>query len=130
MMVEAPKVDRRTRDEVAAEVRRLLARSGHGWPARPSGGAADALIGVFAQLCGTVIDRLNKAPKKNMLAFLDMLGASPLPAQTARVPLTFHLAAQHTGHVTVPALTQVAAALEKGEQQPVLFETERELVVA
>jgi hypothetical protein len=129
MMVEAPKVDRRSRDEVAAEVRRLLARSGHGWPARPSAGAADALIGVFAQLCGTVIDRLNKAPQKNMLAFLDMLGASPLPAQAARVPLTFHLAAQHTGHVKVPALTQVAAALEKNEQQPVLFETERELVV-
>jgi hypothetical protein len=64
-----------------------------------------------------------------MLAFLDMLGASPEPSQAARVPLTFHLAGQHTGHVTVPALTQVAAALGKGEQQPVLFETERELVV-
>jgi len=129
MMVEAPKVDRRSREEVASQVRRMLARSVPGWPERSFGGAADALIGVFAQLCGTVIDRLNKAPRKNLLAFLDMLGASPLPAQAARVPLTFHLAAQHSGHVTVPALTQVAAALGKGEQQPVLFETERELVV-
>ena len=129
MMVEAPEVDRRTREDVASQVRRMLARSVPGWPERSFGGAADALIGVFAQLCGTVIDRLNKAPRKNLLAFLDMLGASPLPAQAARVPLTFHLAAQHPGHVTVPALTQVAAALEKGEQQPVLFETERELVI-
>jgi hypothetical protein len=128
-VIEAPKVDPRTREEVMAQARRLLARSVAGWPAQPSNRAADALIGVFGRLCETVIDRLNNAPRKHLLAFLDMLGASPMPAQAARVPLTFHLAAQHTGHVTVPALTQVAATLEKGEQQPVLFETEREMVV-
>ena len=129
MTIDAPPVDPRSKEDVALQVRRLLGQSLHGWPGRPSGGAADALIGVFAQLCGIVIDRLNKAPGKNLLAFLDMLGATPLPPEAARVPLTFYLAAQHKGHVAVPALTQVAAQLEKGEQQPVLFETERELVV-
>jgi hypothetical protein len=129
MIAESPKVDRRTRDDIAAQVRRRLARTLDNWPAQTAGGAADALIGVFAQYCGTIIERLNRAPKKNLLAFLDMIGVSPQPAQAARVPLTFHLAAQHTGHVTVPAMTQVAAAMEKGEQLPVIFETERELVV-
>jgi Baseplate J-like protein len=129
MIVEAPNIDSRSREEVASQVRRLLTRYVPGWPGRSASGAANALIGVFAQLCGVVIDRLNKAPRKNLLAFLDMIGASPLAAQPARVPLTFHLAAQHTGHVTVPALTQVAATLEKGEEEPVLFETEREMVV-
>lgn len=131
MMVDPPKVDERATEEVESQVRWLLARSVEGgWPERPSGDPADALIGVFAHYCETVIDRLNRAPGKNLLAFLDMLGASTLPAQPARVPLTFHLAAQHTGHAKVPALTQIAAAPEKGEQQPVIFETESELVVA
>jgi hypothetical protein len=129
MMLQPPKVDPRSREEIGSEVRRLLNHYVGGWPTRPSGDLSDALIGVFAQLCGVVIDRLNRAPRKNMLAFLDMLGASQLPAQPARAPLTFHLAAQHTGHVTVPALTQVAATLEKGETEPVVFETEREMVV-
>lgn len=128
-MMTAPIVDQRTREDVEAGVRRLMSRFVGGWPRRSTGDASDALIGVFAQLCGTIIDRLNKAPGKNLLAFLDMLGANLLPAQAARAPLTFHLAVQHTGHVVVPAGTQVAATLEKGETQPVVFETEREMVV-
>src|SRR5690349_17549672 len=122
MNLDSPPVDSRSREDVASQVRDLLGYALPGWPRRPSGAAADALISVFAQFCGIVINRLNNAPRKNLLAFLDMLGASPLPAEAARVPLTFHLAAQHTGHASVPAFTQVAAALEKDEQQPVLFE--------
>ncbi|MBV9301599.1 MAG: putative baseplate assembly protein [Acidobacteriaceae bacterium] len=87
------------------------------------------MIQIFANMCGTVIDRLNRAPRKNLLAFLDMQGIAVRPAQAARVPLTFYLAAQHDGHVTVPARTQVAAKPEKRDTGPVVFETERELVV-
>lgn len=129
-MIEAPKVDERTPEQLEAQVRRQLGASVEGgWPARRSGNAADALIGVFAHLCGTAIDRLNKAPRKNLLAFLDMLGAAPLPPQPARAPLTFHMASQHTGRVIVPALTQAAAPPAPGEQQPTIFETEEELAM-
>ena len=128
MIPESPLVDKRTREDVDLQVRTLLGRAVPGWPERPSDDAADGLIAVFAQYCDTIINRLNRAPQKNFLAFLDMLGASPQPAEAARVPLTFHLAPK-ARFATVPALTQVAAALKKGEEQPVLFETERELVV-
>ncbi|NTW37548.1 MAG: hypothetical protein HGB17_15835, partial [Syntrophobacteraceae bacterium] len=70
-----------------------------------------------------------QAPQKNFLAFLDLLGASLLPPQPARVPLTFSLAAGSAVDGLVPAGTQVAAPPAEGEKEPVIFETERELTV-
>ena len=79
-----------------------------------STGAADqasaALISIVARFGEIVIERLNQAPDKNFLAFLDMLGTSPLPPEPARVPLTFTSVAGSTTDAVVPAGTQVAAA--------------------
>jgi hypothetical protein len=132
-MIQPPKIDDRTAFDLAKNVRGLLSKylkDFCGWPEDPRrAGAAEALIRIFARYGDLVIDRLNRAPEKNFLAFLDLLGASPLPPQPARVPLTFYLSAQKAGSALVPALTQVAAQPAKGEQQPIIFETERELVV-
>jgi predicted phage baseplate assembly protein len=131
MTPTSPKIDRRDVEEFSVEVRTLLARYvPGGWPPDPRRrDAGEALIRVFGHFCGTVIDRLNRAPYKNLLAFLDLQGIAVRPTQPARVPLTFQLAAQHRGDAKVPAQTQVAAAPEKGEDAPVVFETERELIV-
>jgi len=127
-MIQPPKVDERTASDLAKDVRGLLPKYVRGWPEEPSRGAAEALIRIFARYGELVIERLNKAPEKNFLAFLDLLGVSALPPQPARVPLTFYLASGAEGAV-LPAGTQVAAQPAKGEQQPVTFETERELVI-
>ena len=129
-MIQAPKVDRRTASDLAKQVGGLLPKYVRGWPEhRHLTGASEALIRVFAKFGELIIERLNKAPEKNFLAFLDLLGVSPLPPQPARVPLTFYPMAQSTGSVVVPASTQVAAQPAKGEKEPVIFETERELVI-
>jgi hypothetical protein len=85
-----------------------------------------ALVAVFARFAELVIERLNQAPEKNLLAFLDLLGSTRLPPQPARVPLSFSLAEGAVVDTVVPAGTQVGAA---GDGQPLLFETERDLVV-
>ncbi len=87
-----------------------------------------ALISVFSRFAEIVIERLNRVPEKNFVAFLDLLGASRLPPQPARVPLTFTLAEGATVDVAVPAGTQVSAEPSEGEAQPTLFETERDFV--
>jgi hypothetical protein len=92
----------------------------------PAGRSA-ALIGVFARLSEVVIERLNRVPEKNFLAFLSLLGAARQPPQAARVPLTFMLAPGATGDALVPAGTQAAAGTS--ETGPIAFETERPLVV-
>jgi len=126
-----PKFDDRTAREISAEVRALLASAG--WPEHDQKTegekALQALIQVFARFSEIIIHRLNQAPEKNMLAFLDLLGVSPLPMQASRVPLTFLLAPGGAACARVPAGTQVAAPPGAGQQKPVTFETERELVV-
>ncbi len=125
-MVPLPKLDERTAREICREVRSLLPSAQ--WPEH-EGGFDSALINVFARFGELIINRLNQAPEKNLLAFLDLLGVSQLPMQAARVPLTFSMAPGSATCAKVPAGTQVAAPPGPGQQKPIIFETERDLVV-
>lgn len=68
----------------------------------------DPIVPIFAHFAELIIDRLNGAPEKNFLAFVDLIGASLLPPQPARVRLTFSLL-PGVDMAFVPAGTQVAA---------------------
>jgi hypothetical protein len=129
MTTSAPVLDPRTaaalHDQVTSD---LAANLGSAWI--PDGDQASAaLISILARFGEIVIERLNQAPDKNLLAFLDLLGTTPLPPEATRVPLTFTVAAGSTTDAVVPAGTRVAAAPGEGETNPVVFETERELTV-
>ncbi|HWS90128.1 MAG TPA: putative baseplate assembly protein [Pyrinomonadaceae bacterium] len=133
MTGEPPKIDPRSATAVAQELRQELSKLAGLDPAwadfNPDVGLSRAMIGIFSRLAEIVIRRLNDVPGKNQLAFLNLLGASMLPPQPARVPLTFTLTAGSTTDSVVPAGTQVAAPPAEGEKEPVIYETERELVV-
>jgi Baseplate J-like protein len=132
-----PKIDPRTAAMLEQEVIRSLVqrlpefRVNSDNPNQPKalGGNYRALVKIFARFGEIILQRLNQVPDKNFLAFLDLLGASRLPPQPARVPLTFTLATGSTVEGVVPAGTQVAAPPAPGEAESVVFETERELVV-
>lgn len=134
MSGKAPKIDTRDADRIAEQVVELLKCYVPNWKefdvdnGKPQG-VSSALIHIFARFSEIIIQRLNKAPEKNFMAFLDMLGASLLPPQPARVPLTFSLSVGSADEGRAPAGTQVAAVPAEGEREPVIFETERELVV-
>jgi hypothetical protein len=133
MMVLPPQIDPRTAAEVAAQVRQLLMQQPGeqlaGLEFTADRGVSNALIRIFSRFAEIIIERLNRVPEKQFLAFLDLLGASLLPPQPARVPLTFALAAGSITDAVVPVGTQVAAPPVAGESAPVIFETEHELVV-
>ena len=130
MHLSAPKIDDRSREQIVRETEEL-AQTLTGW--RPPGDgrpdAGRALIRIFGRLTELVIERLNRVPDKNFLAFLDLIGARLMPPQPARVPLTFSLAAGSPVDAFVPRGTQVATAAAEGEGDPILFETSRDLVV-
>ncbi len=113
-MIASPKIDRRGAEEIAAQVRTLVPfylpglRSEGG-----SGQLIEALTRIFARYGELTIDRLNSAPERNLLAFLNLMGISPGRPQSARVPLTFYLSAPTVFAAIVPAGTQVAAELAK-----------------
>jgi len=97
---------------------------------------AAALLRVFARYCELIIQRLNKVPDKNQVAFLDVLNVSPIPPIPAQVPLTFTPVKQLPRELprtrlpmVVPAYTQVAAAPGAGESEPAIFETTRALAL-
>lgn len=138
MVKPAPPIDSRNAAQIAQQVQQLLQLYVPQWREfevdpetgdRIPKGISAALIGIFARYCEIIIQRLNQVPDKNLLAFLNLLGASRLPPQPARVPLTFSLAAGSKTDAVVPAGTQVAAPPAEGEQDPIIFETEQELVV-
>ena len=129
MSSPAPRIDRRPPEELVATTERLLQRY-TGWQATTNGNELGrVLVRVFARLASLVVDRLNQVPEKGFLAFLDLLGLELLPPRPARVPLTFTLAAGSPVDALVPAGTRVATSPAEGETTPVVFETERDLVV-
>jgi hypothetical protein len=84
----------------------------------------DGLTRVCARYLEALLDRLNQAPEKNRIAFLDLAGIDRTPATAARAPVVFQLskdaAAQH-----LPAGTRVAAPPPPEGGGQIVFETER-----
>lgn len=89
----------------------------------------DGLVQVFARLAGIVADRINAAADKNFLAFLDLVGVRQTPPRAARAPLSFTLARGTPNDAFVAAGSMAAAPPGAGKTDPVVFETERDLLV-
>src|SRR5690242_15583741 len=128
--MQSPPVDSRGYQDLVAGTEQL-AQQLSGWRPRSDGqpDAGQALIAIFARFAEQVVDRLNRAPDKHYLAFLNLIGTTPVPPQPARVPLTFQLAANSPVDGVVPAGVQAAAPPASGSDEEVTFETERNLVV-
>lgn len=133
MSDRAPSIDPRTAAHIAAQTEALIRTYAPEWneidpKTGRARGISAALIGVFSRFVELVIQRLNQVPERNRMAFLDMVGATRLSPQAARVPLTFSLAEGAVG-ASVPTRTQVSVPAGPSSPQPVLFETERELIL-
>jgi hypothetical protein len=115
-------LDRRRAEEFAAEL--LARRRGYvpGWTPAQRGPEA-ALLQVAARYWQTIVERLNLAPEKNKLAFLNALGVELRPAQAARTAVVFRLA-DKAPDARIPAGTRVAAPPAPGTNEQIIFETE------
>lgn len=122
-----PPVDGRDRAALAAQTT-ALATAYSGWAPGPAD-VGTALVEVFAGFAEQVVDRINRAPDRNYLAFLNLIGTEPLPPLPATVPLTFSIAEGGPGSTLVPAGTRVAAQALPGDTEEIAFSTEADLVV-
>jgi hypothetical protein len=121
MQSPPPRMDKRDTEEIVEDIRVLAPYYVPELDVSEGRGVGVALIRIFAGMQGLIVDRLNKVPEKNFVAFLDMLGIRIIPAQPARAAVTFHLSAGARGDMLIPEKTQVAA----GE---IIFETEKNVV--
>jgi hypothetical protein len=92
-------------------------------------GAGAALVQIAAHDLQAVARRLEQAPGKNELAFLETLGVRLVPAQPARAPLVVVLA-EDAADVRMPAGTRIAAPPPAGATTQITYETERSAGVA
>jgi hypothetical protein len=130
-MLDAPKIDRRSGEELFGHLVADLKRNLH-IDTDGGGPLAEGLLRVFSHYCQLIIQRLNRVPDKNHLAFLDVLNVSRIPPVPAQVPLTFtpvKKLPRTRRLIVVPAYTKVAAAPGEGESDPVVFETVRDLAL-
>lgn len=82
------------------------------------------LLHASAGQIETLLDRLNHIPFKQKLAFLETLGICLIPAQSARAPIVFELAADASDS-RAPRGTQLAAPPPPDGTQQIVFETEQ-----
>ncbi len=121
------KINKSTANDIAARLRAMAPHYAPGWSARDEGDPGVGLLQVFSFLAEGVISRLNRAPKRNFIAFLDMLGIRRLPATSARVPIRFLMSQGEEEAVRVPEKTRATAAAV-GERPEFPFETEDRLL--
>lgn len=86
------------------------------------------MIELFAWLTDQMLLRFNQVPRKNYVAFLELLGIrlqAPRPAQTQ---LTFYLTSDLAETYVIPAGVEVATARTE-QQEAIVFSTDRPLAI-
>lgn len=127
MRRELPKIELRKCSQMYKLLKEMVPHYTPEWRGSDENDPGVALLKIFSQMNENVTNRLNQAPKKNFVAFLDMLGIKLLPAQPARVPLTFKPAEGTEGEILVPGRTQAAAG-KTTEHEELPFETEKDIM--
>lgn len=128
MLITPPKIDPRNQTVLIEQLQTLIRSYCPElvWEKNDEGKApyAVALIHIFTGMMEKVIQRLNRAPEKNFLSFLNLLGISLAPPKAARAPLYFQMASGADQYGFIPAGTQVAV-----KEGSVVFETEQDLTI-
>ena len=123
----APQLDARDAEAIAQDFLTSLPAYVPGW--QPVEGQPSwAVVQIFARYLRAIAERLNQAPDKNKLAFLDQLGINLLPAQAARAPVVFQ-SMPRVGDNRVPIRTRIGATVP-GQDEPLIFETEQAIALA
>lgn len=126
MKTELPKIETRKRSEINKLLKEFIPHYTPEWAVSDENDPGVALLEIFSYMTESIVHRLNQAPQKNFIAFLDMLGINRLPSQPSRAPLTFMLAKGLEKDVLIPERTQVAGKASDNSELP--FETEKNLL--
>jgi Baseplate J-like protein len=124
--VESPQIEPAGADALLAILRERVGAYVPSW--QPGSGPGGALLVVYARMLAALAQRIDRAPDKNELAFLDLLGLELLAAQPARAPLLL-TAAPALGDGRAPAGARFGAA-PPGTASPIVFETEEAIALA
>jgi hypothetical protein len=124
-----PVIDPRKASDLFRSLREMVSHYTPEWPAKDDDDPGVALLKIFSFIGEGVISRLNRAPDRNFLAFLDMLGIRLLQARPAQVPVRFLVANGIEVPFVVDSRSQVSAPPTGDRQEDLPFETLTPLLV-
>ena len=127
MSIPVPVIDNRKYEDIIEEAKKFADIYFPEWD-RENDENGMAMVKLFGHLMELVINRLNRSPEKNMLAFLDLIGAQLLPPRASQALLQFNLAEGATNNGTVSKGTPVSAPANDVHDE-LIFETSEDLVV-
>jgi predicted phage baseplate assembly protein len=87
------------------------------------------LIELFAWLTDQMLMRFNQVPRRNYVAFLELLGIRLQPPAPAQTEVTFYLSASLPEPYTIPAGSEVAT-LRTETEEAIIFSTDQPLVIS
>lgn len=114
MSITPPPILETTRNNIFERLKEMAPHFTPEWSA-PEEDPGTALVKIFSFLTQETMDRLNQTPKRNMLAFLDLLGIRLAPKTPAEAYLRFQVSDAAPGPIDIPARTLATAASEAGE---------------
>ncbi|MFB2835652.1 putative baseplate assembly protein [Floridanema evergladense] len=127
---ELPKsnLDDRTFNDLVEECILRIPRYCPEWTNHNPGDPGITLIELFAWLTDQMFMRFNQVPRRNYVAFLELLGIRLLPPAPAWCELTFYLSKAQSQAIVIPYSTEVATVRTE-TQEAVIFSTDRELII-
>jgi predicted phage baseplate assembly protein len=121
-------LDDRTFDDLVEECLLRIPRYCPEWTDHNLSDPGITLVELFAWLTDQMLMRFNQIPRKNYVAFLELLGIRLQPPTPAQVSLTFYLSTHLLENYTIPRGTEVAT--ERTEtQEAIIFTTDRDLMI-
>jgi baseplate J-like protein len=127
--IQPPNIDPRSLSDLLRALREMAPHYTREWAAKDDDDPGVALLKIFSFIGEGVISRLNRAPDRNFLAFLNMLGIRLLQARPARGPVTFVFADGTELPFIVDSRTQVSAPPTDQRPEDLPFETLTKLLV-
>lgn len=121
-------LDDRTFEELLEECILRIPRYCPEWTNYNPGDPGITLVELFAWLTDQMLYRFNQVPRRNYVAFLELLGIRLLPPASAQTELTFYLTKSQKQPMLIPAGTEVAT-LRTENQEAIVFTTDTALVI-
>ncbi|MBE9215052.1 putative baseplate assembly protein [Plectonema cf. radiosum LEGE 06105] len=122
-------LDDRTFDDLVEECIMRIPRYCPEWTDHNLSDPGITLIELFAWLTDQMLLRFNQVPRKNYVAFLELLGIRLQPPAPARTNLTFYLSSDLPETYTIPAGIEVSTVRTE-TQEAITFSTDSALIIA
>lgn len=124
----SPNLDDRRFDDLVEECIMRIPRYCPEWTDHNLSDPGITLIELFAWLTDQMLLRFNQVPRKNYIAFLELLGVRLQPPAPARTELTFYLSSDLPQAYTIPTGVEVATVRTE-TTEAITFSTDSPLII-